>query len=739
MPFRLVLFLGSFLLFAIQPLVGRAILPLYGGGAGVWLTCLLFFQLALLLGYGYVHGVLAGRSFRAQLRIQGLLFLLALASLAFGWGRGGAPLLPGVGMPGSGLSTHALAILATLTLTCAFPFLLLSTTSPLIQSLYARTHPGKDPYPLYALSNWGNVAGLLVFPLALEPFVGLHALAWGCAALFTVFGGLLLALLHGARDLEGEAPAPVVAAGTPEAGEDRPLHWVLLAALGTVWLLAVSSQISRDLAAMPLLWVPPMLAYLGSFILVFEGRWDLERPWIRALIAFLLALYALLLTYGTMALAMADRIAGVAPGLAAYLRSHARIPGGEGAVFFIRILLPPLAMLGAGLLLHGALARSRPRPSRLTRFYFFVAVGGALGGAFVSIAAPLMFRGDHELPAVLLLTSGLALRGFMGRAGAMNRLGLGGAAVGVALGLVALLNSLFDPTYLGMRDFFGTVEVTRPHPLMLRMMNGGTIHGQQYIKAPLVPAAYYGEASGLGRTLRTLQAERPAMDLGFVGMGVGNVAGYLRPGDHGTFFEISPKVIALAGPKGRAFNVISSAKAPVEVQEGDGRLLLQQGSRPGGRRYDLLLIDAFAGGHIPAHLLTIEALRTYFANLKPDGVLVLHVSHHLPLKEQVMATVRALEMPALVFHGPGMLANHPQFGPFMVEFANDYVVVARDTALFNRTQLWTHATQLYVPTGPKEAWSPEVRAMYDAYLASSRGLQPWTDDRHSLVPLLLSR
>ena len=742
--FRLATFLGAFLLFAVQPLVGRAVLPLFGGGAGVWLVCLLFFQIMLLAGYGYVHRILGPRGLREQRAFQTGVALLALGSLVLGVLRGGAPLLPSPAMPGAGVHPPGLAILLVLTQACAFPVLLLGSTSPLVQTWFARTHPDSDPYGLYVLSNWGNVTGLLAFPLLAEPFLSIRVAAWGFGLLFLAYVGILL---HLHRRVEGTPPPEAAPAEPGEPGEAEAEArrsgsagtWIGLSALGSIWLLAGSNQLSRDLAAVPLLWIPPLLAYLLSFILAFGGR--IQRAGAAWRWAGLLGLTA----YGAL-LSLSPLVRGLEVWLARLgrpwngaeaLNQLNQSPG----MVVLRFLLPVVAVFFACCLIHGALADRRPEPRRLTAFYFHLSLGGALGGVLVSLVAPALLKDEYELPAAFTLTALIILqgiwRGAQGRR-AWGRLALATAMTG--LGFTAWLGAVTDPFAIKARDFFGTVQVRRPADQVLVMVVGTTVHGMEIMDRPLEPLAYYGPRSAVWKTLRGLQAERPSLRLGVLGLGIGSIAAHARAQDSVTFFEISPKVIHLAdrGPD-HVFSVLASCPAPVEVREGDGRLLLQQEGREGRPRYDVLVIDAFSGGHVPAHLLTREAIGIYLDRLAPGGVLLFNLTHTLPLSSQVGATLRAMDLPVARLLGPASYTVDAHGQPIPYEFANEFLAVAREAEPLNRLGLAQAAATFFRPGGPNPRWSAGDLGRYQAFLDQTGRLSPWTDDRQSLVPLLAHR
>jgi SAM-dependent methyltransferase len=734
MRYRVAIFLGAFLLFGVQPLIGRAILPLFGGGAGVWLACMLFFQLVLLLGYAYAHGLMAGRSAQAGARIHGGLLLFAAATLAWPVILGRVPWLPSLNSPGAGIPVTGLAILVVLAGVAAFPLVALSATSPLVQAAYARGG-GRDPFRLYATSNWGSMAGLLAYPLLIEPWVDLSVQAYGLTALFLIHGGLVLNLLWtlpGGRIPEEPAVEVHMA---PDAPPDAGawLRWVGLAGLGTLWLMAVSQKLSTDVASMPLIWVLPLGVYLLTYILAFEGRWSVSTPAWRGAMGLILLVFAL-----------SQSVATLVPSLGALL---AKVWGGApaAAVTLLKALQPGAflgsamglaALFAGGILAHGRLAELRPAPSGLTRFYLWISIGGCLGGLIASLVAPLLFNQIYELPLVVLGSFLILLWGYRSATGRGRHLvELALAAGGVALVLLRLSSMAVDRQDHFARDFFGSVEVKEPHPSLRTLMHGTTAHGMQFIRNPLRPASYFGETSAIGRVLRSRQATAPRLRVGIVGLGVGNVAAFGRAGDAFTFFEISPKVIRLAGPQGTAFDILRSTPATVDVVQGDGRIALEAYR---GEPFDVLLIDAFAGGHIPTHLLTREALRGYLRTLKPDGLLVLHVSHHLPLPRQAGANLRDAGLYGLYMTSGYVLGRGSDGSSIFVESFSQYWVAGRRADLVFRPE-FLEAAHAAIGPGDLGASPDPIPALGERGDRLVSGLRPWTDERNSLTTLLLKR
>jgi SAM-dependent methyltransferase len=581
------IFLSAFLLFQVQPLVGKLTLPWFGGSAGVWTTCLLFFQVLLLLGYLYAHLVIRHLPHRRQIQLHGTL--LALAALAL-------PLRLHAAFKPGGTGDPVLQLLALLGTTVGLPYLLLSTTGPLVQAWVARK--GHVPYRLFALSNAASMVALLSYPLLVEPWLSLRVQSWSWSAGFLLFGGLILSLA-----LRSHPDLPTLPAEALE--EEAPTLttktlWILLAAVPSVLLMAVTSHLSTNVAPIPFLWVLPLALYLLTFILCFEAdRWY-HRGVFLGLLPLGLAAMTFFLTPGYRHLAVQLQILVFAGGL----------------------------FLGC-MVAHGELARLRPHPRFLTGFYLRLSLGGALGGLFVAWVAPRIFRSYLELPLGLAACAAAALLTLSRNPGPLKQLWLRGAQT---LFLLLILGIGAHTLYLGLsadgvvlaqgRNFYGTLSVFDDEGRHWRTLAHGTItHGGQFLDPARArkPVTYYSPDSGVGLALASLP-EGPRK-VGVVGLGTGSLAAYGRPGDLIRYYDINPLVEDYAR---RYFTFLKDSPARVEVVMGDARLSLE---REAPQAYDLLAIDAFSSDAIPVHLLTREAFGVYLQHLRPGGVLAVHVSN----------------------------------------------------------------------------------------------------------------
>jgi len=553
-----------------------------------------FFQSVLLAGYAY-----ADLTTRLGARRQALLHVaLLVVSLAC------LPIIASSGWKPRGEEEPISRILLLLVATIGLPYFLLSTTTPLLQSWYWRRFRSAVPYRLFALSNFASLLALLGFPVLFEPVFDLKQLGWGWSLLFGLFAllcaGTALLSMNGFDPVEKDA-APKPATALPV--KDQVL-WLALSAMGSVMLLAVTNHVTQNVSSVPFLWVLPLALYLITFILVFDHpRWYLRG-------ALLVALVALL------------------PAMAYYIPS-----------LDLRVAAP-LYMAGmfvACMVCHGELARLKPDPAHLTRFYLMMSLGGALGAVLVAVVAPLVLRGYFELGIALVLLAAL----FALRVRGVAKWGVL-AVLGATIVLVVRGAGDYTRSIRVMeRDFYGVVR-TADHlsPVPYRSMyHGAIMHGGQLLGDSFrnTPADYFSPDSGYGRVFTSLREMNPKkpLNVGVIGLGAGVIAAWMKPGDALTFYEISPRVVDIAR---REFTYLADTPAKTELVMGDGRLSLE---REPARGYDVLGIDAFSGDSIPMHLVTREAMALYVKHLKPDGVIVFQATNRyidlLPVVKRLAA------------------------------------------------------------------------------------------------------
>lgn len=595
------------LLFVIQPVMAKALLPRFGGSAGVWVACMMFFQIVLLLGYLYTYWLTRYPAPRVRTAVHLCLLAASLAVL---------PLrVKGVATPGS----PTLSILLVLASSVGPPFLVLSTTSPLVQSWHAGARKGPLPYWLFAVSNTACLLALLAYPVAIETWTTVATqLRWWSIA----YVALALMLAAGAIVNRGWIFEDDAAPGKVRGGDSasRALLWIVAAACPSALWLAVANYLSQEVAPIPFLWVLPLTLYLLSLVLCFGWEGCYHRTWFRWLLPLAW-------------IGVASRM-----GLAA--------KGGD-----LRIDLPVMlaALFVLSMFCHGELARCKPVPRQeLAWFYLMVAAGGALGGVFVGLAAPALFPTFLELPLGVVTTVFLALVLLYGvtSRGRLLRLGLFGAAAFVAA-------SWFPSGATRVareRNFYGTLEIRdlgEGDQTVRILYNGRTVHGAEFL-APerrRIPTAYYGTESGVGRLLDAITT--PGRRVGFIGLGAGTLAAYGRKGDVFRFYEINPAVIQAASEH---FRFLADSAAATDVLLGDGRLRLAQESP---HSFDAIVLDAFSDDAIPVHLLTREAFQLYFARLRPGSPLAIHVTNrYLDLAPVVASLAAAFHKQVLRVHSP---------------------------------------------------------------------------------------
>ena len=667
LPYAGTIFLSSFLLFLVQPIIAKQILPWFGGSAAVWTTCLVFFQAVLLAGYGY-----ADLTTRLGLRRQAMLHVgLLVVSLAC------VPILASSGWKPQGDEEPVGRILLLLLVTIGLPYFLLSTTTPLLQAWYWQRFRTAVPYRLFALSNFASLLALIGFPVLFEPYFTLPQLGWGWSGLYAA-----LILLCGAtawRSMraivalpaagEGNAPAAAPLTGAVQ------LAWMGLAALASVMLLAVSNHVTQNISSVPFLWVLPLALYLLTFILAFDHpRWYLRTP--------------LLVLLGVLTPWMAWEISS--------LRLVVAVP-----LYFT-------GMFVACMVCHGELARLKPDPAHLTRFYLMISVGGAVGAVLVAIAAPLLLPGYFELGIALVL---LALLLPYRLAGLARVAGFAVAALTLGLVVRGAMDYATDMRVME-RDFYGVVRTRdRPEPVPYRamyhgaIMHGGQLLGENYRNTP---ADYFGPTSGYGRVFAALRELEPSRtrDIGVIGLGAGVIASYGRPGDTLVFYEISPRVVDIAK---REFTFLKDTAAKTSLVMGDGRLSLEREAPKG---YDVLGIDAFSGDSIPMHLITREAMALYAKHIKPDGVIVFQATNrYVDLPPVIKRLAAELGFEAV------LVSDYPeedQNGAGYWRSSTDQVLVTRNKALLASSHL-------------KEAATP---------IEDRKDLPTFTDAHHNLLRIL---
>lgn len=673
--FPLVVFLSAALLFLVQPMLARMLLPYFGGGAQVWAACLLFFQTLLLAGYAYAHLLTRFCAIRRQLHLHAVLLLIAMASLP--WlltpeftTRSDSPLG---------------GILAVLALTIALPYFVLSATGPLLQHWFAAAFPLRSAYRLYALSNLGSFAGLLLYPFVIEPYLPLamQRAVWAGGFVMFVLGlwALIWQLIvpHRRASLTHLTVAALSVNGQPW------LRWLVLSASGVVLLLAVTQQMTQNVPPVPFLWIVPLALYLLSFTLVFNrDSWYQRSIW---LYLFGISLVMALILY--------------------YL--------GRQFDLLSQLVLYLVLLFSGCMLCHGELARSKPAQGALTAFYLVLASGGVIAGVFVNLLAPLLFTTYWEFPLVLLVILWLvALPNWRQQAWWKNTLAIAGG--GLFMGCFVLAEfALGQHDVAKSRNFYGSLTV-RDVPVagewQRQLIDGTTSHGAQYLAAERAstPLSYYRPGTGVAlaiqhflpadaaRTSQQLQHRR----VGLVGLGAGALAAYGRAGDNLHFYEINPAVVAAAD---QHFSYVANSAAHIQIHLGDARLVLaEQLTAQGSQAFDVLVLDAFSSDAIPMHLLTAEAMQLYWQHLLPDGVLAVHISNnYLDLSSVLRNQATALGLTA-VFIPTAADSENPA--------ATEWVLLSRNTRFLAQPELTQAARPWPRPLTPALYWTDQQSNLF---------------------------
>lgn len=665
------IFTSAFLLFLVQPIIAKQVLPWFGGSAAVWTTCLVFFQVALLAGYAYSDLTTRRLAPRTQVIVHVCLLLLSLAAL---------PIVAAANWKPAGSEDPGIRILGLLVATIGLPYFLLATTGPLVQAWFARAFPRGTVYRLYALSNVGSLLALVSYPFAMEPRISTAAQANYWSIAYAVFALLCAATaLYSLRRTAalGLAASAEEVASTPALPPGRldMVLWLVLPALGSWLLLAITNHITQNIASIPFLWLAPLTLYLLSFILCFDS----DRWYRRALFLPLTAAAVGLCAWG---LQDSDLT----------LNIHLAVP------------LYLSGLFACCMFFHGELAKLRPPPRQLTSYYLMISLGGALGGLFVGVIAPHVFNAYYEIGLGFVLTAIVA-------AITLRRLPL---LVWIwALVLAGLsgyywneqIKDLKEDTRVMVRNFYGMLRTkdtgTADTPdAVRRLIHGVILHGEQYLapKRRTEPTTYYGPDSGAGLALKYVHPQDQRV--GVIGLGTGTLAAWGKPGDSYHFYEINPQVIALARSE---FSYLKDSKAEIEISLGDARLSLE---REAPHQFDVLAIDAFSSDSIPVHLMTREAMAVYLRHMSPTGVIAFHVTNRfLNLAPVVKQIADSYQLYTALITDDAEDTDYSR---------TDWVLVARDRAALESSAI-------------SKATHP---------ITEIPGLKLWTDDYNNLFDIL---
>ena len=690
--FAISIFLSAFLLFQIQPMIGKFILPWFGGTPAVWSTLMLFFEILLTGGYAYAYWLIERVKAKRQpvvhiALIACAVLLLLLCSLIWK-----SPITPDSTWKPGNVNSPILDIFKLLIVSVGLPYFILATNGPLMQAWFSRLFPQQSYTRLYALSNVGSLLGLLTYPLFIEPTLSLRLQGWTWSLGFILFG--LLASWIAAAARSGRVTTTAQPKVHPAAATDQPSFalislWIILSATASLFLLSVTNQITQEVAVIPFLWVLPLALYLLSFILTFSG----ERGYNRTFYAILFILSAALTLF---VMLNATRL-------------HV----------YWQILAYCLLLFAACMLCHGELYLLRPSAEHLTMFYLMVSVGGALGGIFVSLIAPLIFNGYWEFFVGLAMTIAILLT-VLRRKRAEN-LAARARFVSVVFGLVTvmlvILSTFFSGALYARRNFYGVIRVRELIPQgsgerAYVMSHGITVHGIQFINPELreMPTTYYVRESGAGLAIlnHPKYVHHEPMRVGLLGLGIGTLVGYGRSGDDYRLYEINPVVVDLAQGQGNYFSFLKDSQANITMVLGDARISLERELAEGNpQNFDVLVLDTFSSDSIPVHLATKEAFALYLAHLAPDGIIAAHITNlHLDLQPVFWQLAQYFDLSMARVNYPGDSNGG---------YASHWILLSRNPALLKVPAIQERSVDL---TG------------------YSTNIKLWTDDYSNLFQIL---
>ena len=689
MPFFAIsIFLSAFLLFQIQPMIGKFILPWFGGTPAVWSTLMLFFEILLTGGYAYAYWLIGRVQAKRQPVVHIALIAFALLLLilfSFIWK---SPITPDSAWKPESVGSPVLDIFKLLLVSVGLPYFILATNGPLMQAWFSRLFPQGSYTRLYALSNVGSLLGLLAYPLFIEPILSLRLQGWTWSLSFALFGLLVgwIALRSGRVTTRSQPNVdPVLSAGQPSFAVIS--LWVILSATASLFLLSVTNQITQEVAVIPFLWVLPLALYLLSFILTFSG----ERGYNRKFYAFLFILSAVLTLF---VMLNATRL-------------HV----------YWQILGYCLLLFAACMLCHGELYLLRPSARHLTMFYLMVSIGGALGGVFVSLIAPLIFNGYWEFFVGLAMTIAILLTVLRSNRDNTARARFVFTVFTLVTVMLAVLSTFFSGALYAKRNFYGVIRVRE---LTLQssaesayvMSHGITVHGLQFINSELRarPTTYYVQGSGAGLAIlnHPKYENNEPMRVGLLGLGIGTLVGYGRSGDDYCLYEINPVVVDLAQGQGNYFSFLKDSQANITMVVGDARISLERELADGNpQNFDVLVLDTFSSDSIPIHLATKEAFALYLAHLASDGIIAAHITNlHLDLQPVFWQLAQDYDLSMVRVNYPG----DSQGG-----YASHWILLSRDPALLEIAAIQEHSVDL---TG----YSTDIKS--------------WTDDYSNLFQIL---
>jgi SAM-dependent methyltransferase len=733
--------LSAFLLFLVQPIIAKQILPWFGGSAAVWTTCMVFFQCILLAGYFYSDFLARRLSLKKQVTVHAGLLILSLALL---------PITASPSFKPIDADNPIGRILLLLFVTIGLPYFMLSTTGPLVQAWFVKRFPEStnpvagaaktfNVYRLYALSNVASMAALIAYPPLIEPFASGQLQSWGWSLGYAGF--VALAVLTGwvshkhatqirarpdahspsvqGASIQGQSGASVKSSASVPTGAtlghtklalNEQLLWLVLAALGSVMLLTVTIHITQNVASVPFLWVLPLAIYLITFILCFDGKGWYLRVWYLPLSALMVAMLMAGLNYRWNSdWTPSDGIGGLF----------------EAGIMHIEQAVPLYAwgLFVLCMVCHGELVARKPATQHLTRFYLMVSLGGAVGGLLCGVVAPLLFSYYWEFPIALLV---FALLVAWFSESWVKSLGLA-SVVACGFFFYNHADHVRKDTVAMDRNFYGTLRIRATaedtkENAKWRLLHGVITHGEQYRAERFknLVTTYYGDQSGIGRAILGLrEAHGPAnpQKVGLIGLGVGTLAAYGRKGDEYRVYELNPQVLDFAQNK---FSFLKDSAAKITSALGDARLVLE---READQRFDVLAIDAFSSDSIPVHLITREAIKLYARHVKPEGVIAFHISNRYLDLQPVVA-----QLGADIGYSALRWLDDPGDESYL--YRSDWILVTKSEAFMAWLDKQAAADALTAKPDKDKALHRPDR------LKPKPSLEPWTDDRNNLFQIL---
>jgi spermidine synthase len=671
------MFLSSFLLFQVQPLMGKYILPWFGGSPTVWTVCLLFFQGMLLIGYTYAHLITQYLRPKAQVITHLLLMLAAAISL---------PLSPSLFRDATNNSMPVLNILYILGGSLGITYLFISSNSPLLQKwISSGKTASTKPYRLYTLSNAGSLLALVSYPFLFEPYLSraVQVKLWSVGMVILLVSLAICQIPVWRFENNMQKQLPVETKQSPGSSMNT-FFWFCLSACASAILLSVTNKICFDIAAVPFLWVLPLCLYLITFMICFNEFPVYSRHW-----------------YGGAYFTMLIAVCGVLY-LKAYLGLYWQLSVYLSALFF------------GCMICNGELVKLKPPATELTWFYLIISLGGVSGSIAVAVLAPLIFSDFYEFQ-ISLMTAGLLMfiiiwyqSNKQFRSGILRKW-----AYLVSIWLVAGLALIVEAVHSRQdvinihRNFFGTLKVselysTNPQRHQYLLNNGDVIHGFQLLRKDLMklPTSYYGENSGGGLAMRYLTGEK-GRKIGIIGLGTGTLAVYGKKDDVIRFYEINPAIIRIAKEQ---FTFLSETEARIEILEGDARLLLE---REKTQHYDLLIVDAFSNDSIPVHLLTIEAIKLYFKHLNPNGILSIHLSNrYLDLRPVIRTAAEELKVEW------GLIEDTSPTSEYFRTLPSIWMLMSRNDQFFKLPSIKKTVNRKNIAVSRVRLWTDDYTALF---------------------------